>query len=174
MTTQIITSASSPPSAFPAIIPTSNGGGGGGGTVTIDGPSLAALETISLDAASLAALEAITATGPLTDAQLRATAVPVAVIGTPVTLIDKSGTITAAGVAQVLAVTNAARRGLWVQNNSAGDMRINSTGAASATAGIALPGGKNALYEYPSHGITTAAISIWGATLGQAFQAREW
>lgn len=54
-----------------------------GGAVELGATSLAALETITvggnveLGATSLAALESITATGPLTDAQLRALAVPV-------------------------------------------------------------------------------------------------
>jgi hypothetical protein len=61
-----------------------------------------------------------------------------------------------------------------VQNNSAGDMRLNSTADASATAGILIPGGQNALYEYPAAGVPLTAISIWGATLGQAFESREW
>jgi len=45
--------------------------------VSLDSASLSALETIELGAASLAALESITATGPLTDTQLRATPVVV-------------------------------------------------------------------------------------------------
>lgn len=55
------------------------------GIVDLSAASLAALETVTvggtveLGAATLAALETITATGPLTDAQLRAAAVPVSV-----------------------------------------------------------------------------------------------
>jgi hypothetical protein len=60
--------------------------------------------TVALDAGTLAALETITATGPLTDAQLRATAVPVSGTvtldaGTLAALesITVSGTVTATG-----------------------------------------------------------------------------
>jgi hypothetical protein len=49
------------------------------GIVDLSAGTLAALETIELGAATLAALETITVTGPLTDAQLRAAAVPVSV-----------------------------------------------------------------------------------------------
>jgi hypothetical protein len=95
-------------------------------------------------------------------------------VGATVTLVDRSGTIAAGNTQQQLVAANAARRGLWVQNNSAGDLRVNSTGLASATSGLLLPGGQNALYEYPNSGVPVTAISIWGATTGQAFEAREW
>jgi hypothetical protein len=109
-----------------------------------------------------------------TETPLPVTIVSGSAAAAPVALTNRSGTIAAAGVAQVLAVANPARRGLWVQNNSAGDLRLNSTAAASATAGILIPGGQNALYEYPAAGVPLTAISIWGATLGQAFESREW
>lgn len=110
------------------------------------------------------------------DAELGTTTNPLytSPVGATVTLVDRSGTITVGGTQQQLAAANAARRGLWVQNNSAGDLRINSTGNASATSGILLPGGQNALYEYPSSGVPVTGISIWGATIGQAFESREW
>ena len=66
-------------SNFPATQPVS-------GTVALDAPTLAALEVIGLDAATLAALEnvsvdnfpaSVAVTGPLTNAQLRASAVAV-------------------------------------------------------------------------------------------------
>lgn len=95
-------------------------------------------------------------------------------VSNSITLTDRSGTIAVGGTQQTLAAANSSRRGLWVQNNSNGDLRINSTGNASATVGLVLPGGQNALYEYPTNGVPVTAISIWGATTGQAFEAREW
>ena len=109
--------------------------------VALDAASLAALETITvaLDAASLAALESITATGPLTDTQLRATAVPVSAASLPLpsgasTSALQGGGLPAAlavggglkvegvagGVAQPVSGTVAATQsGTWTEANSA-------------------------------------------------------
>lgn len=74
-------------------IRTTGGSGGGGGTVTIDGPSLAALESITavgpvtnteLRATPVPVSGTVTATGPLTDTQLRAANVPVTAATTSV------------------------------------------------------------------------------------------
>ncbi|WFU37331.1 hypothetical protein QA640_22835 [Bradyrhizobium sp. CB82] len=89
------------------------------------------------------------------------------------TLTDKSGTITAGGSAQTLMALNASRRGFYVQNQSTGDLWISSLGTAAATQpSLWLPPG--AFYEPEAGGVPTAAISIFGATTGQAFAAREW
>lgn len=90
-----------------------------------------------------------------------------------VTYTDKSGTITAGGVAQTLAASNTSRKGFWIQNVSAGDLWMSTVGTAAATQpSLWLPPG--AFYEVPAHGVPTAAVSIYGATTGQAFSAREW
>lgn len=89
------------------------------------------------------------------------------------TLTDKSGTITSGGAAQTLMASNASRRGFMIQNQSTGDLWISSLGTAAATQpSLWLPAGT--YYEPPSGGVPTAAISIFGATTGQAFAAREW
>ena len=89
------------------------------------------------------------------------------------TLTDRSGTVASGGTAQILAVINVGRIGFWVQNQSTGDLWISSVGTAAATQpSMWLPAGS--YYEYPSTGIPTTAISIFGATTGQAFAAREW
>jgi len=90
---------------------TTGGGGGGGGAVTVaDGADVAQGTTTDLSSANtvvgiLKAIKAaitgtltvggtVTATGPLTDTQLRATRVPVDASGVAVPITDNSGTIT--------------------------------------------------------------------------------
>ena len=88
-------------------------------------------------------------------------------------LADRSGTIALGGTAQVLMAKNGGRRGFWIQNLSAGDLYINETGAAAASApSIRIASG--ALYESIRNACPQTAISIFGATTGQAFSAREW
>jgi hypothetical protein len=92
----------------------------------------------------------------------------------PVAPVNRSGTITTGGTAQILMSANPIRRGFDIQNNSAGDLAINVTnGTASLTANsIIIPTGS--LYESPLSGCTNYAISIIGATTGQVFFASEW
>lgn len=93
--------------------------------------------------------------------------------GNPVTYTNRSGTVTLGGTAQTLMAANASRQGFIVQNVSTGDLWISSLGTAAATQpSIWLPPGS--YYEPPSDGVPVAAISIFGATTGQAFSAREW
>jgi DUF4097 and DUF4098 domain-containing protein YvlB len=96
------------------------------GSVALDAPTLAALEnitaavtgTVALDAPTLAALENITATisgsvavtGPLTDAELRATAVPVADGGGSLT-VDGTVALDSATLAALESVTAAVSGG---------------------------------------------------------------
>lgn len=84
-----------------------------------------------------------------------------------------SGTIAAGGTAQNAAAANSARRGFWIQNNSAGDLWI-STVAAAVASQPSLKIASGALYESPPGGAGTGAISIIGATTSQAFSGREW
>lgn len=92
--------------------------------------------------------------------------------GAQVTFTDRSGTIATGGVAQQLMAANAARRGFWVQNTSLADLWISEVGtAAVAGASIQIPSG--AIYETMAHAVPIAAISIFGATTGQSFAARE-
>lgn len=82
---------------------------------------------------------------------------------------NKGGTITTGGSAQQLAAANASRSYLKGQNLSTGDLWINEVGG---TAAAAQPS-----YRIPAGGIfgvnTNQAVSIWGATTGQAFSATE-
>lgn len=84
---------------------------------------------------------------------------------------NKSGTITAGGAAQVLAAVNNDRYGFWIQNVSAADLWVSEQGnAAASQPSIKLAAGD--MYEFPV--AVGSALSIFGATTGQAFSAREW
>jgi len=105
----------------------------------------------------------ITATTPL----------PSTIVGNQVTTTDKSGTVTAGGSAQTIMAANANRRGFSIQNNSNADLWFSGLATAVATQpSMRLASG--ALYESPYSGVVTTAISLIGATTGQAFTAREW
>lgn len=89
------------------------------------------------------------------------------------TLTDRSGTITTGGTAQQLAAANASRAGFSVQNLSSADLWINTLGTAAASQpSIKLASG--VYFETPAGYGAVGAISIFGATTGQAFAAREW
>lgn len=93
-----------------------------------------------------------------------------AIIGNDAT--DGSGTIAVGGATQVLFAANNKRMGLFVQNISAGDLWINDLGAAAAAQpSIKIPAG--ATFQTPLNWSPRTAISIWGATLAQAFVARQ-
>ena len=85
--------------------------------------------------------------------------------------VNISGTITTGGTAQTLSAVKTTPRRFAIQNLSAGDLWINTK--ATAVAGSpSLRISSGAYYESPY--ATTNAISIIGATGGQAFTAEEW
>lgn len=90
-----------------------------------------------------------------------------------VTPVNKSGTITVGGTAQVLAAANSARRGWWIRNNSTASLWVDDiTTAVLAQPSLEIvPGG---YYEAPIGGCSSLALSIIGATTSQSFTAREW
>jgi hypothetical protein len=95
------------------------------------------------------------------------------IAGNPWPITNRSGTITTGGASQQLMAANPQRRGMWVQNVSAGALYINGFGAAAATQpSILIP--PNGLYEADAGTTPTSEIQIFGATTGQAFSAREW
>jgi len=85
-----------------------------------------------------------------------------------------SGTIAAGGTAQTLMVANTARKGWWLQNNSTDDLWVNCFGgtASAEQPSIRIRAGK--MYETPAGGSGGNALSIYGATTGQAFTAGGW
>ena len=91
----------------------------------------------------------------------------------PVTWHDRSGTVTTGGVAQVAAPAWSQRRGFSLQNLSAGDLWLSAVGTAVAgRPSLLIPAG--ALYESPTYGTPSSALSIFGATTGQAFSLIEY
>ena len=89
-------------------------------------------------------------------------------------MADRSGTITLGGTAQSLMAANPSRKGYLIQNNSAGTLWFNELGATAVQAAPSISIAAGALYQSPSPGASALAISIIGATTGQAFSAREW
>jgi hypothetical protein len=86
-----------------------------------------------------------------------------------------SGTITAGGTAQQLSGAFPGRKGCVVQNQSATDLWINDQGAAAATQpSIKVPAGAQFICGSGYGAAPGAALSIFGATTGQAFAGREW
>lgn len=112
---------------------------------------------------------------PLPVALTTPTTVPVSMAtGAPLLALPSgtsaSGTITTGGTSQQLVAANASRKGLYLQNISAGDLWINELGGAAAvnTAGS----WKIAPGEVFSAS-TNRVINIVGATTGQAFTGVE-
>ncbi len=86
-------------------------------------------------------------------------------------LTDKSGTITAGGTQQTLAAADTARRYLFIQNQSSGDLWFNfGTNAVVSQPSIRLQAGESFTME--GNFVDTRIISIIGATTGQAFAAK--
>lgn len=80
--------------------------------------------------------------------------------------------ITAGGVAQTALAANLSRNGFEIQNNSAGDLVFSIGSTATLTNGFKLPSGAG--YSSPAAMISTAAISLIGATTGQQFTIIEY
>jgi hypothetical protein len=125
------------------------------GTVALDAPTLAALEsitaavtgTVALDAPTLAALETVNVLGPLTDAQLRAAAVPVKQVkDTGRTLLVLSLSTAAPTVADTLANVTPITAGV----------------AAGAAGSFAIPAGKVLrILDITASVRTTTAATPW-------------
>lgn len=88
-------------------------------------------------------------------------------------LANISGTVTTGGTAQNAAGANTSRKGFWIQNLSSGDLWINTLATAAASQ-PALKLTAGTYYEAPPGGAGTGAISVFGATTGQAWAGREW
>ena len=85
--------------------------------------------------------------------------------------VDRSSTITAGGTAQSLLAANANRKGIEFFNNSVGSIWLNVVGTATAGDGsIEVRGGG---YWSPPV-VPVTAISVIGATTGQAFTCWEY
>jgi hypothetical protein len=94
-------------------------------------------------------------------------------LGNGATITDRSGTITIGGTAQTLMPANSARTGCLLQNLSTGDLWINSFATAvQGEPSIWIPAGS--FFSCEQTGVPLGPISIYGATTGQTFTAREW
>jgi len=92
------------------------------------------------------------------------------------TFVNRSGSITTGGTAQVLmaAKTQAHERsGFFIQNISSGDLWIHDLGTATQDQpSIKIASG--GFFTMVGADCPDTAISIIGATTGQKFVAREW
>lgn len=87
-------------------------------------------------------------------------------------ITDRSGSIAATGISQIIIAANSARSGFLIQNRSLNPMHINDLGTASvgASSFTLAPGECFPPAGYP---ITTNAIHLLG-TVSDIFSAREW
>lgn len=93
---------------------------------------------------------------------------PGQVIATP-----RNGTITAGGTAQNAMAANVLRKGWCIQNDPAATetLYVQTDGAASATAGTAVPAGQQVCN--PASVVTTGVISVFAATTGHRWFGTE-
>jgi hypothetical protein len=99
---------------------------------------------------------------------------PLPVVNIAATASDGSGTVATGGAAQMLFGGIVPDNGFLVQNNSAAALWISDVGTASsggASIQIAADGG---IFVTPSGYKPAGAVSVYGATTGQAFAARRW
>lgn len=92
---------------------------------------------------------------------------------TAAAITNRSGSIATGGTAQTLMAANPQRKGYSVQNRSTASLFISEVETAmdDEHSFELRPG---ALYESPYSGTPLTEISIFGATTGQKFSAREW
>lgn len=139
---------------------------------TLDGTSKAAVGAngLAVDVKASVAIPVTIATAP---ALVASSATIGGVFRPGIAYTDRSGTVTTGGTAQTLMASNASRKGWRVMNLSTGDLWINDKGGTAAATQPAFKLLAGYAYESPTFGASTAAISIFGATTGQAFEAME-
>jgi len=99
---------------------------------------------------------------------------PLPITFSTATITSRSGTITLGGTAQSFMLANSVRKGWFLQNNSTGDLWVNRFGGTASAAQPSLLIRAGEIYETPAGGSGGNALSIYGATTGQAFTAGEW
>jgi hypothetical protein len=87
---------------------------------------------------------------------------------------DGSGTVATGGAAQMLFGGIAPDNGFLVQNNSAAALWISDVGTASAGGASLQLAANGGLFMTPTGYKPAGAVSLYGATTGQAFAARRW
>jgi hypothetical protein len=87
---------------------------------------------------------------------------------------DGSGTVATGGSAQTLFGGIVPANGFLVQNNSSAVLWISDVGAASAGGASIQLAANGGSFSTPSGYKPAGAVSLFGATTGQAFMARRW
>mgnify|MGYP000994358982 CR=1 FL=1 len=137
-------------------------------TIDLGATSLAALEnitvggTVELGATSLAALESITATGPLTDTQLRATAVPVNIDASLKSGTPTRGSVNSGTSSVTILASNANRKGATMINTDPNTLLLDLSGGTASATRHQQRLSQYQSYEVPS-GYTGAITGIWEA-----------
>jgi hypothetical protein len=98
---------------------------------------------------------------------------PVA-LTTVVPAADGSGTVTAGGSAQTLFGGAVPSTGFLVQNNSSSALWISDVGVAAAGGASVQIAPNGGLFVTVAGYRPAGAVSLFGATTGQAFAARRW
>lgn len=106
----------------------------GGNSITVDG-------TVSISGS-------VAVTGPLTDAQLRATPVPVTGTQQLGTITNGAETAVSSTAVQILA-SNASRKKYLIQNTGTANIRVGTTGVTATTGARIVPNG-SLLFEMPN------------------------
>jgi len=113
---------------------------------------------------------------PLTDTQLRATAVPVSgsvtALSSTGTITTRSSTITTGGTSQQVAASNSSRKYFVIQNISDTAMYLGVGYTPTTTTGLLLSANGGGMIFETSF-IPTQAINVLCATTGKAFVAWE-
>jgi hypothetical protein len=87
---------------------------------------------------------------------------------------DGSGTLATGGSAQALFGGIVPANGYVLQNNSAAALWISDVGTASAGGASIQLAANGGIFATPSGYKPAGAVSLFGATTGQAFAARRW
>lgn len=107
----------------------------------------------------------------LTDAQLRATPVPVVPAQGGGALTDRSGTVTTGGTSQQVAAALATRKCFIYQNTSDETQFLNFGAAASAANSIEIA--SKGYWESGPNFCPTGTVNMLGATTAKSFTAKE-
>lgn len=87
---------------------------------------------------------------------------------------DGSGAVATGGSAQTLFGGVVPANGFLVQNNSSAALWISDVGAAAAGGASIQLAANGGIFATPSGYKPGGAVSLYGATTGQAFAARRW
>ena len=109
---------------------------------------------------------AVPVTGPLTDAQLRATAVPVSgSLGRSVAVAETPSNVGASVTSVTLLASNAARRGASLFNDSASACYV-SNGATASASSFKIKLFPYQYFEFPEPIYTGTVSAIWDSAVG--------